>query len=434
MAQLKEEIRLHIGVLKQEIDQILEKHKDTVISEVTTRQIFGGMRGLIAMACNTSYVDPYSGLHISGITAPEFSDKLPEEIFFLLCTGKFPEEKDLILLQEDLKKRTHIPEYTWEVLRALPKDTHPMTMLSLGILSMEGNSVFKKKYQEGLPKSEFWDATLEDALDLIAKLPSLAAGIYRIRFLDGKLIPYNPELDWAGNMANMLGIPGAGEEFADLIRLYLVLHCDHEGGNVSAFTSRVVSSALSNIYYASSAGLNGLAGPLHGLANQECLRFIIKVHEEIGAYPSEKELEDYVNKTLDSGKVIPGYGHAVLRATDPRFVAFMEFGDKFCSSNEYFQIVKKLFSVVPRVLKTYKGGKVANPWPNVDAISGSLLYHYGVDNFDYYTVMFGVSRVLGFCAQDILARGLGQPIIRPKSVTNRWLLQKLDEVSTTPAK
>jgi citrate synthase len=430
MANLKEEIRLHIRELKNEIDQILEKHQDTVIAEVKTRQIFGGMRGLIAMVCNTSFVDPYSGLHISDVITPEFSTKTPEEIFFLLSTGKFPDKKSLILFQEELNNRTHIPDYTWKILRTLPKDTHPMTMLSLGILSMENNSVFKRRYQQGLSKSEYWEATFEDALNVIAKLPSLAAGIYRIRFLDGTFIPHDPSLDWAGNMANMLGIPNAEAGFTDLIRLYLVLHCDHEGGNVSAFTARVVNSVLSNLYYAIPAGLNGLAGPLHGLANQECLKFIIEIHAQLGNNPSAKDIEEYVINRLNSGKVIPGYGHAVLRATDPRFTAFLEFGEKQCPEDEYFQIVKKLFSVVPNVLKNYKGGKVADPWPNVDAISGTLLHHYGLDHFDFYTVMFGVSRILGFCAQAIIARGLGQPIIRPKSVTNKWLMNKFNAAST----
>ena len=261
-------------------------------------------------------------------------------------------------------------------------------------------------------------------MNILAKLPGLAGGIYRIRFGDGHLIPHDSSLDWSGNLAHMLGV-NDDKGFADLIRLYLVLHCDHEGGNVSAFTSRVVNSALSDLYYAVSAGLNGLAGPLHGLANQECLRFILKINEKFGADPDEDVLRAYVLDVLNSGHVIPGYGHAVLRVTDPRFIAFMNFGETNCASNPCFKIATKLFSIVPDILMKYKEGKVANPWPNVDAMSGSLLNHYGVDEFDFYTVLFGVSRVMGFCAQNILAQGLGQPIIRPKSVTNKWVLEKL---------
>jgi len=301
-------------------------------------------------------------------------------------------------------------------------------MLSMAILAMEGTSIFKEKYAAGLRKADFWEATLDDALKLLAKLPIIAAGIYRIRFDKGELIPYDSSLDWGSNFANMLGIPDPTGEFADLVRLYLVFHCDHEGSNVSAFTARVVNSALSNLYYAVSAGLNGLAGPLHGLANQECLKFVLSIQEKYGKVPSEEELSDFVWSTLKLGKVIPGYGHAVLRATDPRFTAFLNFGKQHCPADEIFQIVEKLHEVVPDILKEYGEGKIADPWPNVDGISGSLLFHYGLTMFDYYTVMFGVSRTLGFCAQAIMARGLQAPIIRPKSVTNEWVDEMLKKV------
>ncbi len=425
MSSIKEGIHDHLIELQEEIDCIFTAGRNTKVSEVNIGQIYGGMRGVVALACNTSYVDPYSGLHIGDYTTDNFSHKLPEEIFFLLSTGKFPEAESLAEFQNDLNQRAQVPQYVWDVLRNLPRDTHPMTMLSLGILSMENESVFKREYQKGIEKRNYWKYTLEDALNILAKLPSLAAGIYRIRFGNGVLIAHDSKLDWSGNLVHMLGIPDGDKSFADLMRLYLVLHCDHEGGNVSAFTSRVVNSALSDLYYAVSAGLNGLAGPLHGLANQECLRFILKIDEQLSDQVSEEELKAYVLDVLDSGKVIPGYGHAVLRVTDPRFTAFMKFGEENCSNSSCFKIAKKLFSVVPDILKNYKEGKIANPYPNVDAMSGSLLHHFGLKQFDYYTVLFGVSRVMGFCAQNILAQGLGQPIIRPKSVTNKWVLENL---------
>ncbi|WP_171596201.1 citrate (Si)-synthase [Marinifilum caeruleilacunae] len=425
MSILRNEIKNNLTYLKNEIEHIFEGGRDTVLSEVTVGQVYGGMRGLTALVCNTSYVDPYSGLHIGDFTVEDLSEKYPEEIFYLLCTGKLPESDFLEEFRKEMNERSGVPQYTWDVLKALPEDTHPMSMLSLGILTMEQESVFKRNYLKGIPKSDFWKYTFEDALNVIAKLPELAAGIYRIRFGDGTLIKRDPDLDWAGNLAMMLGLPNSGKELARLMRLYLVLHCDHEGGNVSAFTSRVVNSALSSLYYAISAGLNGLAGPLHGLANQNCLKFILEIRHRFGDLVSEEEIALYIKETLDSGKVIPGYGHAVLRVTDPRFTAFMKFGKAYCSENVCFQIAEKLFKVVPDILKTYKGGKVASPWPNVDAASGALLFKYGLNQFDFYTVLFGVSRILGFCAQNILAQGLGQPIIRPKSVTNKWVADQL---------
>ncbi len=429
MKKFKDKVRQRIELQNKEISGIYEKNAATVIGEVSVKHLLGGMRGLKAMVCNTSFVDPYKGLFISGYEVPEFASRLPEEIFFLLCTGSFPNGEELEDLQMELHQRAEVPEFIWKMIKGFPKTMHPMTLFSLGILAMEGLSVFKEKYQNGIPKSEHWEYTLEDSLNLIAKLPSLAAGIYRIHYRNGSLIPFDKSLDWGANLTNMLGVNNRDASFAELVRLYLVLHCDHEGGNVSAFTARIVNSALSNIYYATSAGLNGLAGPLHGLANQECLRFIQNLHEKLGSSPGKEEMRDFIIEILNSGKVIPGYGHAVLRVTDPRFTAFWDFGEKHCSNSPYFQTVKNLFDIVPDILKNYKEGKIANPWPNVDAISGTLLYHYGIDQFDFYTVMFGISRTLGFCAQNVIARGLNQPIIRPKSVTNEWLTNTLNKMN-----
>ncbi len=426
MSRLREKIRTRIPKIRAKIkDEILSKHADKVISNVTIKQVYGGMRGVIGLVCNSSYVDPYQGLHIRGIPLADLTDRIPEEIFYLLCTGEIPVKQDLEKLQEEMHLRSEVPEHVWDVIRALPKDTHPMTMFSIAIMAMEGSSIFKEKYAAGMRKADYWEATLDDSLEILAKLPIIAAGLYRIRYSMGDLIPYDKSLDWGGNFAKMLGVPDPKGEFAKLVRLYLVLHCDHEGGNVSAFTSRVVNSALSNLYYAVSAGLNGLAGPLHGLANQECLKFVLDILEKYEKVPSKAELSDFVSSSLKLGKVVPGYGHAVLRATDPRFTAFYKFGEKYCAKEETFQTVKRLFEVVPGVLKEYGGGKIADPYPNVDAISGSLLFKYGLSMFDYYTVMFGVSRVMGFCAQAIMARGLQAPIIRPKSVSNEWILDKI---------
>ncbi len=426
MEKLLAKVHQRIETLRNELQKLYDDHPDTTIGEITIRNLLGGMRGMKSLICNTSFVDPYKGLFISDLEIPQFEDKTPEEIFYLLVTGTLPDSLELEELKSEIRKRRTVPAYIWDTLKVLPKNIHPMTMFSLAILAMEGDSVFKKKYTEGINKDDYWIYTLVDSLDLIAKLPALAAGIYRLLFMDGKIIDTDEDLDLAGELTLKLGFNNMDASFADLNRLYLVLHCDHEGGNVSAFTSRVVNSALSNIYYATSAGLNGLAGPLHGLANQECLHFISAIHDELGNYPAIEDVRKFVMRTLDEGKVIPGYGHAVLRVTDPRFTSFMKFGDKYCPDSPYLETVKKLFEVVPPILESYKGGKVSNPWPNVDAISGSLLYHYGMTHYDFYTVMFGISRTLGFCAQNTIARGLHQPIIRPKSVTNAWLKSFLD--------
>ncbi|HZD03404.1 MAG TPA: citrate (Si)-synthase, partial [Longimicrobiales bacterium] len=244
-------------------------------------------------------------------------------------------------------------------------------------------------------------------------------------FNKGGRIASNPSIDWAANYAHMLGLPDPKGEFADLMRLYMVLHSDHEGGNVSAFTAHVVASALSDPYYAVSAGLSGLAGPLHGLANQECLKFILEIMDRFEGPPTPQQMEAYTWEVLNSGRVVPGYGHAVLRATDPRFTAFHGFATKYFPDDPVFKTVDVGFQVIPKVLQEH--GKAANPWPNVDAGSGSLLYHYGITEMRYYTVLFSVSRAMGICSQLVTSRAMMEPITRPKSLTTPRMKEEIEK-------
>jgi citrate synthase len=418
MATLRDILAERIPARREEIRNLVKGHGDTVISEVTLQQAYGGMRGVKGLVCDTSLVEPEKGLIIRGIPISELTDQTPEEIFYLLCVGELPSEEDVASVKEEFAKRSKVPEYLFDVLRDLPKTAHPMAMLITGITALENESIYRARYDEGMKKEEYWEAALEDSLQLLAQLPSIAAAVYRIRFDKGDLIPYDPGLDWSTNYAHMLGNDDPG--FADLIRLYLVLHSDHEGGNVSAFTSHVVASALSDPYYAVAAGLSGLAGPLHGLANQECLGFLLGILERFdGKAPSPEELEEYTWEVLNSGRVVPGFGHAVLRATDPRYTAQYEFGKANFPDDELYKTMATGFEVIPKVLMEH--GKAKNPWPNVDAASGTMLYHYGLTEMVYYTVLFSVSRAMGMLSQLITSRAMMEPITRPKSVTTEWL-------------
>ncbi|MBM3327519.1 MAG: citrate (Si)-synthase [Calditrichaeota bacterium] len=417
--QLVPEMRKEIGALKKEFGGVK-------ISEVTVEQAYGGMRGVKGMICDTSVVEPDQGLIIRGHPLLEIQDLWPEEIFYLLLTGVKPDKEELATLQIDLAKRSTVPEYIWDVLHAMPEDSHPMVMLNTAILVMERESVFRAWYDKGMKKEDYWIPMLEDALRILGVLPGIAAGVYRIRYGKGEPIPYMTNLDWGANYARLLGLPDPLGDFAKLMRLYLNFHSDHEGGNVSAFTCHTVGSALSDAFYAVSAGLNGLAGPLHGLANQECLGWILDTIEKFGGVPTDKQLHDYALETLNSGRVVPGYGHAVLRVCDPRFTGFMAFGKKYMPNDPVYQTVDATFRVVPEILaKEFLGAdgkpKVKDPWPNVDAGSGALLYHYGLVEFPYYTVLFSVSRAMGMLSQLIINRAIGTAITRPKSVSTAWV-------------
>ncbi|MBO01270.1 MAG: type I citrate synthase [Candidatus Marinimicrobia bacterium] len=418
MTMLQKTLSEKIPIWQDTLKNILNESGSKVISEVTVEQAVKGMRGVKSLICDTSSVSADKGLMIRNYPILDIIHIIPEQVLHLLMTGDLPNDEQLLDLQNQLKAHQNPPDYVWKVLEAMPSDSHPMTMLSVAIQSMRIDSLFVEKFNKGTVKSDYWKWILDDGIKLIGVLPSIAAGIYRLRVDKNALIPSDPNLDWGGNFAHMLGI-NDGNDFKELMRLYLMLHSDHEGGNVSAFSSLTVASSLSSPFLAVGAGLNGLAGPLHGLANQECLKFVLEIRDHFNGSPSDKDLTEFCWNRLNNGRVIPGYGHAVLRCPDPRFTAFMDFGKKYIEDDDVFSIVESLFNVVPSVLKEH--GKAKNPWPNVDAASGSLLYYYGLKEFNYYTVLFSLSRVMGIVSQIVINRALRIPITRPKSVTIDWL-------------
>ena len=419
MSILLEKLEQKIPNWREDVRTLISDSGSSVISEVSLKQAYGGMRGVKGLVCDTSSVSEDTGLIIRGIPLLDIIEILPEEVLYLLLTGDLPDKDALSELQSNLQEHAVVPDYIWTILRNMPNDSHPMAMFNTAVLAMEKESVFRSYYDKGMNKNDFWKPTLEDGIRLIAKLPALGAGVYRIRFEKGNLINPDQSLDWGANYAHMLGLDNSDNNLKKLMRLYLMLHCDNEGGNASAFTSLTIGSTLSDLYYAVSGGLNALAGPLHGLANQECLKFVLDIRDEFGGAPSKKEIEELCWDRLKNGRVIPGYGHAVLRCPDPRFTAFMNFGKEHIKNDDVFSIVENLFEVVPKVL--LKHGKAKNPWPNVDAASGALLYHYGITEFSYYTVLFSISRAMGIISQIVINRALGIPIMRPKSVTTDWL-------------
>ncbi len=427
MSTLKSKLAEKINEWRPRTAKLVKEFGDVKIGEVTIEQAIGGMRGVKSLVTDISYLDPYEGIRFRGFTIPEVLEKLPkvpggempyvEGFFHLLLTGDIPTVEEVKEVHEEFNRRKKVPQYVFDVIRAMPRDTHPMTMFSAAILAMQRESEFVKKYHEGINKMNYWEPYYEDALNLLAKLPEIASHIYRMKYKNDNIIPGDPNLDFGGNFAHMMGIR---KPYDDVARLYFILHSDHESGNVSAHTGHLVASALSDIYYAISAMLDGLAGPLHGLANEEVLRWIQGVMDKMGGkVPTEEEMKKFVWDTLKSGQVIPGYGHAVLRKTDPRYMAQREFCLKHLPDDLIFKYVDILFKVVPPIL--LEQGKAKNPWPNVDAQSGVIQWYYGVREYEFYTVLFGVGRALGVCSNIIWARALGYPIERPKSVTTAML-------------
>ncbi len=424
---LKSKLFEKIEAFRPRIAKLNKDFADVVIDQVNIGQALGGARDVHCLVTDISYLDPQEGIRFRGKTIPETFAALPrigkaeqpavESFFYFLLTGDIPTDADTQEVIQDWRSRSTVPRYVHDMLRALPRDTHPMTMFSTAVLAMQRESVFAKRYAEGMKKTDYWDPMYEDAMNLLAKLPVVAAYIYRMKYKGDVHIEPDANLDWGGNFAHMMGV---ASPYDDLARMYFILHSDHESGNVSAHATHLVASALSDAYYSFSAGLNGLAGPLHGLANQEVLSWIQNVMKKLGGkIPSEEELKAFLWDTLKAGQVVPGYGHAVLRKTDPRFTAQNEYAQKHLPDDPLFKLVNMIYKVAPGVLTEH--GKTKNPWPNVDAHSGVIQWHYGVREWDFYTVLFGVGRALGVLANIVWDRALGFALERPKSVTTAML-------------
>ena len=431
---LHEKISEQLPQWRERIRTLAKEHAEVVVDTVTIGEVVGGMRDTKSLLTDVSFVDPAHGILFRGLTIPEILKRLPKArggklplvggLYYLLMVGEVPTKEQAQAVEAEWADRAELPDYVFKMLKAMPKDTHPMTLLSQAVLALQHDSVFAKKYHN-LKKEVYWEAALEDSLNLTAKLPLIATYIYRLKYFDETKKPkYNPKQDYGANFSRMMKVLNK-KEYAELMRLYFIIHSDHESGNASAHATHLVGSTLSDVYYAFSSGLNALAGPLHGLANQESLAWLLDVHKRFGGVPSRDDLHKFAWDTLNSGHVIPGYGHGVLRVIDPRFVTQMEFAKKRFPNDELLRLADMVLDVVPTVLK--EQGKAKNPAPNVDAISGTLQYYYGVREFDFYTVLFGVGRALGVTANYVWARALGQPIERPKSMTTKMLEEAVEK-------
>ena len=431
---IKEVLKDQIPIKQKALKELKAKYGNRSLGEVTVDQCIGGSRDVKCMYYETSLLDAQEGIRFRGYSIPELQkilptfegpagkgQPLPEALLWLLLTSEVPTVEQTRALGAELLARSKLPAHIEPMIRNFPKGMHPMTQFSTALNACQTESKFAAAYKSGVHKSQYWDSTLEDVLDVIAKLPEIAALVYRCTFKDGKIdVDNSGRLDYSARFCRMLG--HTEPDFDELMRLYLTIHTDHEGGNASAHTTHLVGSTLSDPYLSYSAGLNALAGPLHGLANQEVLQWIINLQEKFqkeGKPVDKNTITEFAWETLKAGNVIPGYGHAVLRKTDPRYTCQREFALQYMPEDPLFKIVSTIYEVMPDVLTQH--GKTKNPYPNVDSHSGVLLWHYGFRDYSYYTVLFGVSRAMGALSQVFWDRALGMPLERPKSVTPEYI-------------
>ncbi len=376
---------------------------------MTKENLESGLRGVPVGYCTTSAVEADKGLFYVGNPVEAIGHRDPEEVIYLLLHKQWPTADQRAAFSRELAARATVEPGVFESLKALPRHGHPMKWFihAINVLGMFSTS--KGDYRT-------------DCMDLIAKIPTVTAAIFRLRDAWGAPIAPRSDLGYMENFVHMLGVPGLSApqnaKLVKLMRVFEVAHLDHGGGNLSTFTGKTVASGKADMYESILAAMAGLAGPLHGRANQECLEFINECVASVGAANLTAEaVRVMIQKKLDAKQVVYGFGHAVLRVEDPRARLLRTVGEDICPDFPLFKMVKLLAEVVPPILKS--NPKISNPYPNVDSASGALLQACGLIEPEYYTVLFGMSRTVGIAAQIVYERceargGKGVPIMRPK--------------------
>jgi citrate synthase len=385
----------------------MQEPKKQVLMEITKDQLETGLRGVPVGYCTTSAVDPKKGLFYVGEAVENIALRDPEDVIFLLLEKRWPTPDEAKALSRTLKERQAIDPVVFSSLKALPRAGHPMKWLihAINVLGMvEASRDYRK-----------------DALALIAQIPVVVAAIFRIREGWGDPVAPRDDLGYMENFVHMLAVPGLNAvetaKLTKLMRVFDVVHFDHGGGNLSTFVGKAVASGEADMFESMAAAMAGLAGPLHGKANQECLEFVQQCVAKVGGQMNPDSVRALIKEKLANKEKIFGFGHAVLRMEDPRARVLRKLGEELCPTDINFRMVKLLSEVVPPVLS--QNPKIHDPYPNVDSASGSLLMACGLTKPDYYTVLFGLSRVVGIAAQIVYERcearmGKGTPIIRPQ--------------------
>lgn len=440
VVSIQDAIAAKVPKFRDTVKTLKQKHGSKVIGNCTLNQAYGGLRRVTCVTYETSDVDPLSGVRVRGLPISECHTVLPkppgsdypyvEAMFWLLLTGDVPSPDQTVAFRDHLASLATIPPHVEVLLDNFPDEMHPMTKLSSALLALQPESKMTRSYREGTSRADLWESCLSDVLRIVAVIPFLAARIYR--GLTGATSASGGQNDNAKKVETpdlakrfALDMGFDSESMFELIRLYLTTHMDMGGGSASCFATRVVGATLSDPYLAWTAGVNGLAGPLHGAANQEVLRWLRSVHTWLdGEEATDDKLREFCWKTLKAGRVIPGYGHTTLCKTDARFFMQRAFGEKHLPGDDLCELVRRLYRVVPGVLTEH--GKARNPWPNVDAHSGALLHGLGLRSAEFQAVMFAVSRAMGPLSNLVWDRVLVLPVVRPMTVTTAWLEQQME--------
>lgn len=370
--------------------------------EIKEECLESGLRGVPVGYCTTSRVDPELGLFYRNKPVKELAHKRPEEVIYYLMEGDVP---GFETFSKELQTRSFLHPKVKEHICKLPRESHPMKLLVAALTIM---STFESqgKYPE-------------DCMNVIAKIPEVVAVLINYHAGWGPTPDSNPKLGYMENFCQMLRVPGVKDKavFQKVMSLFNVLHYDHGGGNLSTFVGKAVASSHEDIFGALAASMCALEGPLHGKANQVCLSFLKEIYQETGDKVSGDQMEFLIRNRLAAGGLLYGFGHAVLRKEDTRATILCEIGEKYFPNDPLVRTGLLLRERAPKVLA--ENSKIQDPYPNVDLMSGAVLSAAGFPYPEYFTVLFGLSRVVGIARQIVYERcearnGKGTPIIRPK--------------------
>lgn len=375
-----------------------------VLFEITKDNLETGLRGYPVGYCPTSFVDPLKGLFYVGRPVAEIDHWEPIQVIYLLYHGREGTSEEVAKFSGELQRRSSCSEGLIKAIRAFPREVHPTKLFASALLIAAGFEG-KNDYRE-------------DGLNLVAQVPEIAATVINHHAGWGDAPPSKPELGYMENFTHLLNIPQADKKSLERIfKLFNILHYDHGGGNLSAFVGKAVASGLEDMYGSIAGAMCALAGPRHGKANQDSLAFIKDILDALGDEATPEQMEKFIRQKLEHNELVFGFGHAVLRVEDPRATLLYEVVKQSYPNDPLVKTATLLREVGSRVLK--ENSKIADPYPNVDAISGVLLAAAGFSYPEYFTVLFGMARTVGISRQIIYERneardGKGTPIVRPK--------------------
>ena len=363
----------------------------------------------------------YRGINVKDIVAADRREHRfgYEETAYLLLFGELPTARELV----DWKNKIGAYRKLTDGFRDNAIMKHPskdlMNALARAVL-------FAYAFDpEGNPDDISLEKCLEQSIDMIGSIPTIAAYAYQAKAHyhdEASLVIRNPDPK-RSTSENILMLTREDGKYtrleAETLDLALILHAEHGGGNNSSFTTHVVTSAHSDIYSSIAASVLSLKGSRHGGANLRVMRQMEEIKANVRDWHKTGNVVAYLEKIADKKAgdktgLIYGLGHAVYTISDPR--AQMLKAKAEALAKEKGRVAEmKLFELIesegPKIIKK-RHPNAQDVCANVDLYSGFVYDMLGIPK-DLYTPLFAVARCVSWCAHRMEELVNNGPIIRP---------------------